>query len=89
MPRLAAVAAVLGFILAAPAMAQTVTPQPAGPPQSTPAPAVLRGAQTDRCAEPRAWLAAEETTPGILQRLAREALAACEAAPPTQPATGR
>jgi hypothetical protein len=48
---------------AAPALAQPAAPRPASPLMT--------------CAEARAWLAAEETTPGILQRLAREALEAC------------
>ena len=46
--------------------------------QTTPnAPARPVAAQPDPCARERALLEAEATTPGILQRLAAEALQAC------------
>jgi len=41
------------------------------------------------CNGPRAWLAAEETTAGILQQMAREALAQCLAGVPTPAAEVR
>lgn len=76
-PRHAALATAMTLLLAVPAAAQTVPTQPAGPrPAAAPLPA------PDRCAEPRGLLAAEATTPGILQVLMREALAACEAQQP-------
>jgi hypothetical protein len=64
----------LGMLAAGPAtaFAQATGPQP-GP--------------ADRCAAARAWLTAEETTPGILQRMAREALAECLAAAPAATTT--
>ncbi len=42
------------------------------------------GSVPDPCLRERAWLAAEATTPGVLQRLMREALEACLARQPAR-----
>jgi hypothetical protein len=70
------------LLLAGPVGAQTGATPPAGAPPDL---AARPMSATDRCAQPRDLLAAEETTPGYLQRLAREALAACEAQPVATP----
>lgn len=65
----------------------TAQAQPTGqqPEPRPPAPPQLQStAQPAPCAGPRAWLEAEETTPGILQRMAREALTQCLASAVTQ-----
>ncbi|WP_237215335.1 hypothetical protein [Falsiroseomonas oryziterrae] len=70
---------VLGALTLGTAQAQ----QPmATQPEPRPA-ATVQSAAPSPCDGPRAWLAAEETTPGILQRLARESLAQCLAGTPT------
>jgi hypothetical protein len=67
------------------AWAQSPAPQPTDP--ARPAVSV-----TATCAGERARAAAEDTTPGILQSLTRDALALClsgQAAPVRQAGTGR
>jgi hypothetical protein len=51
---------------------------PARPEAEAPMPAEAAAQPEDSCSWHRAWLAAEETTPGILQTLARDAVAECE-----------
>jgi hypothetical protein len=62
----------------APMVAQTLSAlQPAAAPADHAASRPPR--PTPECGQDRAWLTAEETTAGVLRRLAREAVEYCEA----------